>query len=168
MVIYGGNYHFCWPCFAHPPASELGHGKSPIYAVAHFPLCSWDLLCCSSHTENQHNPKIWGWSMKRNHLGISSWFHRRYDTVPTPCWSILLLISSSPIARNSQKNNICWCLVELVDLVDPLSLVQSCSNQTNMAMENPENPPFTRSSWNLHVFRGIPASHVWFLQGWSC
>jgi hypothetical protein len=130
-------------------------------------LCSWDLLCCSSHTENQHNPKIWGWSMKRNHLGPignSSWFHRRYDAVPTPFWSILLPISSSD-CKKQQKSNICWWLV---DLVDPLSLVQSCSNQTNMAMENPENPPFARSSWNLHVFRGIPASHVWFLQGWSC
>ena len=151
MVVYGGNYlHCCWPCFAHPPAIELGHGKSPIYAVAHFPLCSWDLLCCSSHTENQHNPKIWGWSMKRNHLGISSWFHRRYDTVPTPCWSILLLISSSPIARNSQKNNICWCLVELVDLVDPLS-----SNGSIML------PSHQTWQWNirkiLHVFRGVPS-----------
>jgi hypothetical protein len=91
-------------------------------------LCSWDLLCCSSHTENQHNPKIWGWSMKRNHLGISSWFHRRYDTVPTPCWSILLLISSSPIARNSQKKTTCvdvW-LSWLIWLPPSAQMVQSC------------------------------------------
>ena len=144
MVVYGGNYlHCCWPCFAHPPAIELGHGKSPIYAVAHFPLCSWDLLCCSSHTENQHNPKIWGWSMKRNHLGISSWFHRRYDTVPTPCWSILLLISSSPIARNSQKKQhlLMSGWAGWSGWPPQLKWFNHVTLSSNMAMEHPENPP---------------------------
>ena len=52
--------------------------------------------------------------------------------------------------KQPKKNNICWCLVELVDLVDPLS-----SNGSIML------PSHQTWQWNirkiLHVFRGVPS-----------
>ena len=141
-----------------PQNMGLEHEEKPPRAYRELVMVSQAIRCST-------NSILIRWSMKRNHLGPRE-LVMISQAIRCSTNSILIHFVAYLLLRLQETAKIKHLL--MADLVDPLSLVQSCSNQTNMAMENPENPPFARSSWNLHVFRGIPASHVWFLQGWSC